>query len=96
MHYNNAVSNNNYLFISCVVVFNVHYCSAENKIDKQELKFLMTGGEDMINTIPNPASTWLPDKNWDEFCRLNELNAYNGIQFYTCKKNISFETHKMT
>lgn len=52
---------------------------AEERIDKQELTFLATGGEFLKNTIPNPAPDWLFNKNWDEICRLDCLVAYNGI-----------------
>lgn len=59
---------------------NDNYCyRTEKKIDKQELIFLMTGGVGVENNIPNPGLDWLLDKNWDEICRLNELNAFNGI-----------------
>lgn len=44
--------------------------------------FLMTGGLGLKNSIPNPGSNWLSDKCWDEICRLDELNAYNGSHFF--------------
>lgn len=53
--------------------------SAEKKIDKQELMFLITGGVGLKNDIPNPGPNWLLNKNWDEICRLDELNTYHGI-----------------
>jgi dynein heavy chain len=40
--------------------------------------FLVTGGVGIKENILNPLSNWLPDKNWDEICRLDELNAYTG------------------
>lgn len=40
--------------------------------------FLVTGGVGLKENIPNPVSNWLPDKNWDEICRLDELNAFTG------------------
>lgn len=58
---------------------NVYYCSAENKIDKQELMFLTTGGVVLAeNNIPNPGSSWLSDKSWDRICRLDEFDAFKG------------------
>lgn len=39
----------------------------------------MTGGISVKNNIPNPGPNWLLDKSWDEICRLDELNAYNGL-----------------
>lgn len=59
----------------------VRYFSAEKKIDKQELMFLLTGGVGLKNNIPNPASNWLLNKSWDEICRLDELESYKGILF---------------
>jgi dynein heavy chain len=41
----------------------------------------MTGGVGLKNNIPNPASNWLQDKNWDELCRLDELNTFKGTFF---------------
>lgn len=41
--------------------------------------FLMTGGVVVENNTPNPGSDWLLDKNWDEMCRLDDLNAFNGV-----------------
>uniref|UniRef100_A0A2S2QQU5 Dynein heavy chain 7, axonemal n=1 Tax=Sipha flava TaxID=143950 RepID=A0A2S2QQU5_9HEMI len=62
-------------FIMCTTIM-----LSEKKIDKQELMFLMTGGVGLKNNIPNPASNWLQDKNWDELCRLDELNTFKGIK----------------
>lgn len=42
--------------------------------------FLMSGGVGVENNVPNPGSGWLLDKNWDEICRLDDLNAFNGIE----------------
>lgn len=39
----------------------------------------MTDGISVKNIIPNPGPNWLLDKSWDEICRLDELNAYNGL-----------------
>lgn len=52
--------------------------SAEKRIDKQELTFLLTGGVGLKNNIPNPAPDWLLNKSWDEICRLDELKSYKG------------------
>lgn len=56
-------------------------CSAEKKIDKQELMFLLTGGVGLKNDVPNPGSDWLLDKSWDEICRMDELAAFKGTTF---------------
>lgn len=58
---------------------NICFLSTEKKIDKQELMFLVSGSIGINNVIPNPASNWFPDKNWDELCCLDGLNAYRGI-----------------
>lgn len=41
--------------------------------------FLITGGVGLKNNIPNPGPNWLLNKNWDEICRLDELNTFHGI-----------------
>lgn len=67
------------MFILCLIAYNnVYFLSDEKKIDKQELMFLMGGGVDLKNSIPNPGFSWLLDKSWDEICRLDKLNAYIG------------------
>ena len=41
--------------------------------------FFLTGGVGLENTKKNPASDWLPDKSWDELCRMADLEAFNGF-----------------
>jgi len=64
---------------SNIMVSECCYFRAENKIDKQELMFLMTGGVGLKNDVPNPAPDWLLGKSWDEICRLDEINTFKGI-----------------
>lgn len=45
--------------------------------------FLRTDGAGLKNTIPNPGADWFLDKSWNEMCRLDELNAYNGSYRYS-------------
>ena len=33
----------------------------------------------MGNEIENPASSWLPDKSWDEICRVSVLSAFSDF-----------------
>lgn len=40
--------------------------------------FLKTDGVGLKNIISNPCPDWLLDKSWNELCRLDKLNAYNG------------------
>jgi len=58
---------------------NVYYFRAENKIDKQELMFLMTSDVVTDNNIPiSGGPNWLNDNCWDKLCRLNTMRAFNG------------------
>lgn len=56
--------------------------SAEKKIDKEELMFLLTDDIGIKNNIPNPAPNWFHDKSWNDICRLDKLNTYNGRNIY--------------
>ena len=42
--------------------------------------FFLTGGVGLENKIPNPDTTWLADKSWDEICRLSEYAAFRGFR----------------
>ena len=49
---------------------------AKDLIDGAEWFFLLTGGVAMENTIPNPASEWLSQKNWDSVVKLAHLPKF--------------------
>jgi dynein heavy chain len=40
----------------------------------------MTGGVGLENKIPNPDSSWLSEKSWDEICRMNDMTIYKGYR----------------
>ena len=39
----------------------------------------MRSGVGLDNPYSNPA-TWLPSKSWDELCRLDDFEPFNGIR----------------
>ena len=49
-------------------------------VDVNDYRFLLTGGVGLENPHPNPCSDWLPQKAWDEICRLNELPKFDGLR----------------
>lgn len=62
-----------YSFVLCLKVMETH-----NELNKNEYVFFLTGGVNVENPVPNPAS-WLPGKTWDELCRLKDIPNFEGI-----------------
>ncbi|KAF5300254.1 hypothetical protein FQR65_LT09209 [Abscondita terminalis] len=72
------------LFERDKVMFSFLLCTrimaSRNKVDEAEYIFLLTGGVDVENVVPNPASTWLSAKSWNEICRLDKVTVFEGIK----------------
>ncbi|XP_044001453.1 dynein axonemal heavy chain 7-like [Aphidius gifuensis] len=56
-------------------------------IPKIQWMFLLTGGVGLDNPHVNPLN-WLPKKQWDELCRLDEIDIYKGIQMSFAENQI--------
>jgi len=57
------------------LLLTVNILKNKNQLDTQEWMFLLTGGVGLDNPCAKPI-TWLSQKNWDEWCQLDDLNNF--------------------
>ncbi|XP_063719575.1 dynein axonemal heavy chain 3-like [Symsagittifera roscoffensis] len=53
---------------------------SDERIEDQELRFLLTGSVTLDNPYPNPCSDWLSEKTWNEICKAAELPRMTGFK----------------
>ncbi|XP_055607362.1 dynein axonemal heavy chain 3 isoform X2 [Uranotaenia lowii] len=79
--YNNVCRS---LFEKDKLMFSFVLCSGilrgENKIDDQELSFLLAGGLALDNPYANPAPEWLPEKAWTDLVRACSLQPLKNLR----------------
>ena len=70
------------LFEKDKLLFSFILCSNlllyREEIRSTDLRFLLTGGVGLDNPNPKPAD-WLPQRAWDELCRLSDIETFSGI-----------------
>lgn len=76
------------LLFSLLLVINL--LKQQDKLSVPQWIFLLTGGVGLDNPYVNPT-TWLPIKQWDELCRLDEVTGFsvrllNTIERFAKKK----------
>ncbi|XP_970084.2 dynein axonemal heavy chain 12 [Tribolium castaneum] len=71
------------LFEKDKLLFSFLLCSKilifRKALDEKEFMFLLTGGVNVENPVPNPVN-WLPNQAWDEICRVDELPAFHNFR----------------
>lgn len=65
------------LMFSFIMCSKMMYSTGE--MDHDEYIFLITGGIAVENPLKKPVE-WLPDKGWDEICRINDLRVFAGFK----------------
>lgn len=66
------------LLFSMLLCVNIMRKAGE--VNQIEWNFFLTGGVGLDNPHPNPAGEWLPQKAWDELCRLNDVPSFDGLR----------------
>ncbi|XP_059054918.1 dynein axonemal heavy chain 12 [Achroia grisella] len=71
------------LFDKDKLMFSFIMCSkmmlSTEEMNRDEYLFLITGGIAVENLLKKPFD-WLPDKSWDEICRISDLPAFTGFK----------------
>ncbi|RVE47759.1 hypothetical protein evm_007648 [Chilo suppressalis] len=71
------------LFDKDKLMFSFIMCSkmmlSTGEMNHDEYSFLITGGIAIENPLKKPQD-WIPDKAWDEICRLSDLPAFKGFK----------------
>jgi dynein heavy chain len=53
---------------------------ANNEVDAAEWRFILTGGVGVGESfLPNPDSSWVTEKCWNEMCRMSDIPAFFGF-----------------
>ena len=63
-----------FAFLMCVKIM-----QGDERVDPEELRFLLTGGVKSEMEQQNPAADWLSDKQWISILELSGLKAFEGF-----------------
>lgn len=66
------------LLFSLILTINI--LKRRDEVDDHIWRFLLTGGVGLTNPFPNPCSSWLNERSWNEIVRASDLKELEGIK----------------
>ncbi|VDD79452.1 unnamed protein product [Mesocestoides corti] len=79
-------------------LISIRILEEDDLINKDEYRFLLSGGSQRVTEIPNPAPEWISDQIWGDLLALDALPNFGGLPKFI-KKNLDafkniFDSHE--